>query len=89
MTDSGLELTRAIGRRLCAARPERALSLSQLVVLTGGLYSKSRLSNYERVRRTRASSGCLDSERGRESVGSRRRSGQCPMDALITRGPCS
>jgi transcriptional regulator with XRE-family HTH domain len=47
MTDSELELTREIGRRLRAARHERGLSLAQLAVLTDGLYSKSRISNYE------------------------------------------
>ena len=47
MTDSELELTREIGRRLRAARQERGLSLSQLAALTDGLYSKSRISNYE------------------------------------------
>ncbi|NBC14985.1 MAG: helix-turn-helix domain-containing protein, partial [Gammaproteobacteria bacterium] len=47
MTDSELELTRDIGRRLRAARHERGLSLSELAALTDGLYSKSRISNYE------------------------------------------
>jgi len=47
MTDSELELTRDIGRRLRAARHERGLSLAQLAALTDGLYSKSRISNYE------------------------------------------
>ncbi len=40
-------LNRAIGRRLRAAREARALSLAALAELTGGRYSKSRISNYE------------------------------------------
>jgi transcriptional regulator with XRE-family HTH domain len=45
-------LNRAIGGRLRAAREARGLSLSQLGELTGGNYSKSRISNYEQgVRR--------------------------------------
>jgi len=47
MTDSEHELTRDIGHRLRAARHERGLSLSELAALTDGLYSKSRISNYE------------------------------------------
>ena len=47
MTDSEFELTREIGRRLRAARHERGLSLAELSALTDGLYSKSRISNYE------------------------------------------
>lgn len=47
MTDSGRDLPRATGRRRRAARHERGWSLSQLAVLTGGLFSKSRISNYE------------------------------------------
>ncbi|MBK1631666.1 hypothetical protein CKO31_13105 [Thiohalocapsa halophila] len=47
MTDSEHELTREIGQRLRAARHERGLSLAQLAALTNGLYSKSRISNYE------------------------------------------
>ncbi|MBK1631773.1 hypothetical protein CKO31_13710 [Thiohalocapsa halophila] len=47
MTDSEHELTREIGQRLRAARHERGLSLSELAALTDGLYSKSRISNYE------------------------------------------
>lgn len=47
MTESELELTREIGRRLRAARHARGLSLAELAALTGGLYSKSRISNYE------------------------------------------
>ena len=47
MTDAELELTREIGQRLRAARHERGLSLAQLAALTDGLYSKSRISNYE------------------------------------------
>lgn len=45
-------LNHAIGQRLRAAREARGLSLSQLGELTGGNYSKSRISNYEQgVRR--------------------------------------
>ena len=40
-------LNRAIGKRLRAAREARDLSLSALSELTGGSYSKSRISNYE------------------------------------------
>lgn len=47
MTESELELTREIGRRLRAARHARGLSLAELAALTDGLYSKSRISNYE------------------------------------------
>ena len=47
MTDSELELTREIGRRLRAARLDRGLNRSQLAALTDGLCSKSRISNYE------------------------------------------
>ena len=47
MTDAEHELTREIGRQLRAARHERGLNLSQLAALTDGLYSKSRISNYE------------------------------------------
>ncbi|MBK1633975.1 hypothetical protein CKO31_25265 [Thiohalocapsa halophila] len=47
MTDAEHELTREIGQRLRAARHERGLTLSQLAALTDGLYSKSRISNYE------------------------------------------
>ncbi len=47
MTDTDLDLTHRIGLRLRAARHARRLSLSTLSVLTGGRYSKSRISNYE------------------------------------------
>ncbi|MBK1632846.1 hypothetical protein CKO31_19255 [Thiohalocapsa halophila] len=47
MTESELELTREIGRRLRAARHARGLSLAGLAALTDGLYGKSRISNYE------------------------------------------
>ncbi|NBC13297.1 MAG: helix-turn-helix domain-containing protein [Gammaproteobacteria bacterium] len=47
MTKADQALTRAIGQRLRAAREARGLSLSQLADLTGGLYSKPRISNYE------------------------------------------
>ncbi|GEM_PF-933960 len=47
MTDSELDLTRRIGLRLRAARHARRLSLAELATLTGDLYSKSRISNYE------------------------------------------
>ncbi|NBC15057.1 MAG: helix-turn-helix domain-containing protein, partial [Gammaproteobacteria bacterium] len=47
MADSERELTREIGQRVRAARHERGLSLAQLAALTDGLYSKSRISNYE------------------------------------------
>ena len=47
MTKADQALTRTIGQRLRAAREARGLSLSQLADLTGGLYSKPRISNYE------------------------------------------
>jgi transcriptional regulator with XRE-family HTH domain len=47
MTESELELNRAIGQRLRTARQARKLSLNELAGLTDGLYSKSRISNYE------------------------------------------
>lgn len=40
-------LNRTMGERLRAARNERGLSLSALAELTGGRYSKPRISNYE------------------------------------------
>ncbi len=47
MSDAKVELTRAIGLRLRAARHARKLSLSELAALTDGAYGKSRISNYE------------------------------------------
>jgi transcriptional regulator with XRE-family HTH domain len=47
MTKAEEALNRAIGKRLRAARDARGISLSQLGELTGGHYSKSRISNYE------------------------------------------
>ncbi|WP_295541173.1 helix-turn-helix domain-containing protein [uncultured Thiohalocapsa sp.] len=47
MNDSEQELTRRIGLRLRAARHARRLSLAELAELTDGVYSKSRISNYE------------------------------------------
>jgi transcriptional regulator with XRE-family HTH domain len=47
MTEAEKSLNRAIGERLRAARNARGLSLSEVATLTGGLFSKSRISNYE------------------------------------------
>lgn len=47
MNDADRALKKAIGERLRAARHARGLSLSALAALTDGLYSKSRISNYE------------------------------------------
>jgi transcriptional regulator with XRE-family HTH domain len=47
ITDSERALNREIGARLRAARQARRLSLTELAALTGGLYSRSRISNYE------------------------------------------
>ena len=47
MTDTEIELTRQIGERLRAARQARRFSLAELAARTKGVYSKSRISNYE------------------------------------------
>ncbi len=47
MTKAEETLNRAMGERLRAARNARGLSLSELAELTGGQYSKPRISNYE------------------------------------------
>ena len=47
MKATGRALTRAIGRRLRAARSARGLSLARLSALTGDSLSVSRLSRYE------------------------------------------
>lgn len=47
ITDSEHALNREIGARLRAARQARGLTLTELAALTDGLYSKSRISNYE------------------------------------------
>ncbi len=47
MKEAEKELNHAIGGRLRAARQARDLSLNELATLTGGLFSKSRISNYE------------------------------------------
>jgi transcriptional regulator with XRE-family HTH domain len=47
MTEAEVALSKAIGARLRAAREARGLSLSALSELTGGVYSKPRISNYE------------------------------------------
>jgi len=47
MSDTSPTLNRKIGDRLRAIRNDRGLSLSQLSELTGGAFSKSRISNYE------------------------------------------
>jgi transcriptional regulator with XRE-family HTH domain len=57
MKDADRALTKAIGERLRAARHARGLSLSALAALTDGLYSKSRISNYEQGLRRLNSEG--------------------------------
>ncbi|KAA6186925.1 helix-turn-helix transcriptional regulator [Thiohalocapsa marina] len=47
MSDKFPPLNRRIGDRLRSIRNDRGLSLSQLSDLTGGAFSKSRISNYE------------------------------------------
>jgi transcriptional regulator with XRE-family HTH domain len=47
MTKAEETLNRDMGERLRAARNARGLSLSELAELTGGQYSKPRISNYE------------------------------------------
>jgi transcriptional regulator with XRE-family HTH domain len=47
MTPEEIALTSRIGKRLRAARTAQKLSLSQLSTKTGGILTKSRISNYE------------------------------------------